>query len=203
MGNRAREIYERAAATADADGRLALPGVAEWDTFPFEGELRVRPLEEPAPEPPRVGEDPADCHACTAPDSEYLWTNERWRLGPMRAPSGLPVVVILYPRAHVDLGDLDDELAAELGVLTVRIERAIRSLDGIGRVHVGRWGDGSAHCHVWYFGRPAGLLQLRGSFAAIWDDVLPPADPAAWRADLDAVATALAAGGGTVPAARS
>jgi diadenosine tetraphosphate (Ap4A) HIT family hydrolase len=107
------------------------------------------------------------------------------------------VIVMLYPRAHHDLGDLPEDLAAELGRLTVRIERAVRRVGHIGRVHVGRWGDGSAHLHVWFMGRPTGLLQLRGSFAAIWDDVLPPLPEDVWRANLATVAAALAEGGGT------
>ena len=196
MSERARRMYERAAAAAQGDGRLAMPGVAEWDTFPFEGDLVVRRLEPPAAEPARHGEDPHQCRACTAPDEDFLWVDEAWRLGALERPSGLPVVVMLYPRDHHDLGDLPDDLAADLGRLTVRIDRAIRAAGDIARVHVGRWGDGGAHLHVWFFGRPAGLGQLRGSFAAIWDDILPPAPDDEWRADLAAVAHQLAQGGG-------
>jgi hypothetical protein len=29
-----------------------MPPVAEWETFPFEGDIRVRPLRPPAVEPP-------------------------------------------------------------------------------------------------------------------------------------------------------
>lgn len=82
--------------------------------------------------------------------------------------------VILCPRAHHDLGDLPDELAAELGPLLVCIARAVASVGEIGRVHVCRWGDGSAHFHVWFMARPARVPQVRGAFAAIWDDILPP-----------------------------
>jgi hypothetical protein len=47
--------------------------------------------------------------------------------------------------------------------------------------------------HVWFFARPAGFAQLRGTCLALWDDLLP-AVPAAHR-DRDAatVAAALAA----------
>jgi hypothetical protein len=45
-------------------------------------------------------------------------------------------------------------------------------------------------------GRPARMPQLRMSFAAIWDDILPPVPDDLWRADLAVVAHALAAGGG-------
>jgi hypothetical protein len=52
---------------------------------------------------------------------------------------------------------------------------------------VGRWGEGSAHLHVWFMGRPAGFLQLRSSFAAIWDDVPPPLPEPLWRENLAVV----------------
>lgn len=88
-------------------------------------------------------------------------------------------------------------LAAELGVMTVRLERAIRSLDGVGRVHVNRWGDGSAHLHLWFLARPFGRLQLRGTFLSLWDEILPPIPDARWRENLALVAAWLAEFGGT------
>jgi diadenosine tetraphosphate (Ap4A) HIT family hydrolase len=186
------ELYERALAAADADGRLPLPPLDEWETFPFEGELRTRPLRPPlSAERPRLGEDAADCWRCKQGDEDAIWADERWLLTPLPEPSGLPVVVILQPRAHHDLGDLPDELAAELGPLVVRIERAVASAGEVGRVHVGRWGDGSAHLHFWFMARPARLPQTVGSFAAIWDDILPPTPEPIWRANLAAVAAAL------------
>jgi hypothetical protein len=54
MAESAEEIYRRALAAAGSDGRLPLPPVDEWDTFPFEGAIRVRPLLPPErSEPPR------------------------------------------------------------------------------------------------------------------------------------------------------
>lgn len=198
MPESADEFHQRALAAADAIGRLPMPAVEEWDTFPFEGELRTKPLEPPGPEPARAGEDPADCWRCSRPESDLLlWGDEHWRLYAFPRPSGLPVVVLLEPREHLDLGDLSPELAAELGQLIVRVEQAVLRVNGIMRVHVGRWGEGSAHLHVWFMGRPEGLLQLRSSFAAIWDDLLPPTPEAVWRGNLATVARALAEGGGT------
>lgn len=186
------ELYHRALAAADAEGRLPLPPVDTWETFPFDGELRARPLLPPLPaEKPRLGEDAADCWRCAQGDEDAIWTDERWLLTPLPEPSGLPVIVILQPRAHHDLGDLPPELAAELGPLIVRIERAVASVGEIGRVHVGRWGDGSAHLHFWFIARPARLPQTVGSFAAIWDDILPPTPEPIWRANLAAVAAAM------------
>jgi diadenosine tetraphosphate (Ap4A) HIT family hydrolase len=157
--------------------------------------MRPRPLLPPVErEAPRQGEGGVDCWRCAAADDEYLWTSERWRLTALDRPSGLPVIVLLEPRAHLgEPGDLPDDLAAELGVLIARIERAIRAVGEIGRVHVCRWGDGSEHLHWWFMARPARMPQLVGSFAAIWDDVLPPLPEDVWRANLSAVADALAA----------
>jgi hypothetical protein len=39
--------------------------------------------------------------------------------------------------------------------------------------------------------RPARIPQLIGSFAAIWDDILPPVPEDVWRADVEAVVAAL------------
>ena len=99
---------------------------------------------------------------------------------------------MLEPREHfAEPGDLPDEFAAELGVLLARVERAVRTIGEIGRVHVCRWGDGGEHLHWWFIARPARLPQLSGSFVAIWDDVLPPLPEEIWRENLDAVAAAL------------
>jgi diadenosine tetraphosphate (Ap4A) HIT family hydrolase len=180
------ELYYRAA------GSLRMPPVEEWETFPFDGEMRPRALLPPDDrERPRHGEG-VECGRCTAPDSDYLWTDENWRLWAFDKPTGLPVVVLLESREHYgEPGDLPDELAAELGVLLCRIERAIRELGNIGRVHVCRWGDGGEHLHWWFLARPARIPQLIGSFAAIWDDVLPPVPEHLWRSDLEKLAAAL------------
>jgi diadenosine tetraphosphate (Ap4A) HIT family hydrolase len=181
------QLYERAA------GALRMPPVEVWETFPFDGEMRPRALLPPVErEEPRHGEGGVDCRRCAATDDEYLWTNERWRLTGLPEPTGLPVVVLLEPREHFDApGDLPDELAADLGVMLARIERAVRSVGEIGRVHVCRWGDGSEHLHWWFQARPARIPQLIGNFAAIWDDILPPLPEEVWRANLEAVRTAL------------
>jgi diadenosine tetraphosphate (Ap4A) HIT family hydrolase len=181
------ELHARAA------GALRMPPIETWESFPFDGELRVRPLAPPAErEAVRHGEDDTDCWACNAADDDYVWTTARWRLRPLDQPSGLPVVLLLEPRAHVDApGDLSDDLAAELGVLITRIERAVSSLDAIGRVHIGRWGEGSAHLHWWFMARPARMPQLASSFAAIWDDILPPTPEDVWDENVAAVVAAL------------
>lgn len=174
-----------------------LPDFTRWPSFPFEGDMRVKELADPvAVEPPRSGEDADSCVACRTTDDAYIWVNERWRVRAMDRPTGLPVVLILECRSHLDLGDLTSLLAAELGVMTVRLERAIRSLDGVARVHVNRWGDGSAHLHMWFLARPYGRLQLRGTFLSLWDDILPTISEPQWRENLALVAAWLADFGG-------
>jgi hypothetical protein len=174
-----------------------LPDFTRWPSFPFEGDMRVKNLAEPVEvEPPRSGEDAADCVACNTPDDAYIWVSERWRVRGMDRPTGLPMVLILECRSHLDIGDLPNLLAAELGVMTVRLERAIRSLDGVARVHVNRWGDGSAHLHMWFLARPYGRLQLRGTFLSLWDDLLPVIPEEQWQENLALVAEWLAGFGG-------
>jgi diadenosine tetraphosphate (Ap4A) HIT family hydrolase len=174
-----------------------LPDFVAWPSFPFEGHLRLKPLDRPVTtEPPRRGEDIATCAACLAPDDAYIWVSDRWRVRAMDRPTGLPMTLILESRSHLDLGDLPNLLAAELGVMTVRLERAVRSLDGVARVHVNHWGDGSAHLHVWFLARPYGQLQLRGPFLSLWDDILPPVSEAQWRDNLALIAAWLAEFGG-------
>jgi hypothetical protein len=159
--------------------------------------MRVKTLAEPVDvEPPRSGEDAEDCVACNTPDDAYIWVSERWRVRGMDRPTGLPMVLILECRSHLDIGDLPNLLAAELGVMTVRLERAIRSLDGVARVHVNRWGDGSAHLHMWFLARPYGRLQLRGTFLSLWDDILPVIPEEQWLENLALVAEWLAGFGG-------
>ena len=72
--------------------------------------------------------------------------------------------------------------------------RAYTLPDGIGRVHVCRWGEGAEHLHWWFMGRPTGLTQLMSSFAAIWDDVLPPTPQDVWRDKLAGVVEHLRSG---------
>jgi diadenosine tetraphosphate (Ap4A) HIT family hydrolase len=192
------EFYAHALAAADADRRLPLSRMTGWDISPFEEEgLRVSALRPPVlPEPPRDGEDPADCRSCRARD-EGIWFDDRWRLTRMGGV-GVPLVLLLHPRDHYDLGDLPDDLASELGVLTTHIARHVQALPHISRAHVYRIGDGGAHLHIWFFARPEGQAQLYGSWLVVWDDLLPeyPADLA--DADAAKVADALIASYGGV-----
>jgi hypothetical protein len=167
------QFYEHAIASADDQQRLGLARMTGWDISPFEQDgLLVSRLRPPfIPEKPRDGEDPTDCSSCRRRD-EGIWLNERWRLTRM-SQAGVPLILMLHPRDHHDLNDLDDALAAELGVLTTHIGRHVEGLDNVARSHVYRIGDGGAHLHVWFFARPAGQSQLYGSWLVVWDDLLP------------------------------
>ncbi len=89
-----------------------------------------------------------------------------------------------------DTFPFEGQLAARQ--LIARVDTAIRAVGEIGRVHTCRWGDGSEHLHWWFMGRPARLPQLLGSFAAIWDDVLPPTPQAVWDSNLERFMSAFA-----------
>jgi hypothetical protein len=184
----------RRAETASATGRLPLPDQSEWDIFPFEPEsLRVKPFEDPVlPEPPRSGEGGAGCWRCDNGLAGAMWHNDRWVLASLGEPLGLPFGAILSPLVHADLGDLDDAMAAELGQLIVRTDRAAVRLGGIGRVHVNKWGDGGAHLHIFFLARPEGFLQLRGSNLPEWEEMLPRYPEELALRGMRAVAAALA-----------
>jgi hypothetical protein len=197
------EFYSHALAAADDEQRLPLSRMTEWDISPFAREgLQVSRLQPPVvPEPPRHGEDPANCGSCRRRD-EGIWLNDRWRLT-QTTGVGVPLVLMLHPRDHHDLDDLSDELAAEMGVLTVHLARHVEALPHISRCHVYRIGDGGVHLHVWLFARPEGQPQMLGSWLVVWDDLLPDPPPAPPEADASAVADALVAsyGGRRGPAA--
>jgi len=179
-------------AAHSSNGRLPMPDLAEWDIFPFEGEMRVKELSEPSfPEPAREGEaGAASCSSCQREDKDFIWTNDNWRLK-SDAPSGLPATVMLTPRVHCDLADLPIELATEMGPLFLQIEAALLGLGGIARVHINRWGDGGAHLHWWFIARPEGLTELMGSCSSMWLDVLPPRPQDEWYDTMRRVARAM------------
>lgn len=188
----------RVFATTDDEGRLPvnveeMPG---WDIFPYEiDSLRLKPLQPPADEPPRNGEDPATCWCAAAPDPTFedklVWSSERWRL----ALNGLrlPVGLNLSPVQHCDLTDVPDDLAAEMGQLIVSISAAIEALPSVGRVQLAKYGDGGAHLHLFFMGRPARMLQLRGSPLLDWEENLPEVPLVVQRANAEPIGAALVA----------
>ena len=169
-------------------GALKGPPVEEWDTWPFEGPVVPRELARPhGSDRKRHGEGGVDCHECAQGVEGAIWFDDNWTLKPLAQPSGMPCVVLLNTRAHLDFHELTDELQRELGPLLVRVQKAIYAIGDIGNVHVLRIGDGSEHCHFWFMARPLGIHQLQSGFVQIWDDVLPPLPDDVWRANLEIV----------------
>jgi len=197
MPESAEEVYARVVAAVGEGGRLPMPPVGEWDVFPWEivdGELRPKVLQPPDEEPPRWGEVPEKaCGACLGTRPELrIWENHRWFVTRAEQPGGLPMLLWLHPVRHLDLPDLDDEMAGEFGRLSTWLGRIMSNLPHIGRVHICRWGDGGSHLHWWFIARTARLPQILGSMAVEWEEMLPAVPEEIWRADYEAVARRLA-----------
>jgi diadenosine tetraphosphate (Ap4A) HIT family hydrolase len=176
-------------------------------TLPYaEPLIRLEPQPRVIPEPLRVGEPGGDpCGLCSwltglddtattrDPADKPLWYDDDWAL--CRATGvTIPGVVWLTSRAHHDsFADLPDGLARSYGPMVARVERAVLALGDIARVHVYRWGDGSAHFHVWFYPRPLGMLEAKREMLPLWADVLPEAPKEVVADAEDKIAAALAA----------
>ena len=190
------DLYARVVAQVGEDGRLPMSPVAEWDVFPWEvvdGALVPKVVRPPLEvEAPRAGDaGGAPCAVCASDSPTRIWENERWMVKPMPR-AGMPLILMLEPHEHLDYTDLDDDMAAECGRLSVWLCRIMTNLPYVGRVHVMRIGDGAAHLHVWHIARPERMPGILGSMALEWDEMLPPPPEEIWRADLKAVADRLA-----------
>ncbi len=151
----------------------AVRRVIESPLFPFDEHLELKPLSDVMDaELPRDGEAGKPCHSCRETD-RVLWSNDRWKVTAIR-PTANPVGLFLETVDHIDFEHFDSLLANEFGMLTWILERAISSIETVGRVHIHRWGDGSEHFHVWFQGRPAGQLEMYGWGNVLWPQVLPP-----------------------------
>jgi len=202
MPESADEVYARVLAAQGTDGHLPMPSTESWDIFPWtvvDGALAPRTIPAPSDDPARSGEDGGEpCRPCDEgfdPET-VVWDDDVWVLTHKGAPSGLPLWLTLHTRDHLDMGNLDDDQASQLGRITNRLVRIIENLPNIGRVHVNRWGDGGSHFHQSFVARTAGLTNVLGSPTIEWDDIIPPGPEDVWRADLHTVATKLANWGG-------
>ena len=170
-----------------------MPRVEEWESFPFDGDMRPRPLRGPSRTSRRATARPASA-AAVQRRRRRVPLDERplARCARSARPACRPSSCSSRGLITREPGDLTHELAAELGVLLARIERAVRAIPHVGRVHVCRWGDGGEHLHWWFMARPTRFDQLIGSFAAIWDDILEPLPEDVWRDNIAIVARELA-----------
>lgn len=165
---------------AESPEQLAVPDVVGWPIFPFEGEMRVREIQPRLDEERLRNGDPGGdpCFRCEGDgrDNVPVWTNDRWAVRRLTfdGQSAPFPAYMLETIEHIDIDDLTEDLAAELGVLTLRMNNAILALDTVGRVHFNRWGDGAAHFHVWFLGRPMGAWQFSGYTLPLWGFTLPP-----------------------------
>jgi len=180
--------------------RLPLPDVVSWAIFPFEGDMQVREIQ-PRLESERIrnGDPDGDpCFRCNPDssmreDADAVWQNERWAVWPITfngRPSPFPAYM-LETIDHADIDDLTEEMAAEMGVLSLRLNHAITAIGNVGRVHINRWGDGAAHFHVWFLGRPAGAWQFSGFTLPFWGFTLPGLSDEELAANHEIVAAAL------------
>ncbi len=177
--------------------RLSAEPVLGGAFFPFDGDVSVVPLDEPVvPEPQRQGEGGAGCLRCEHPDKDTIWRDARWRVHLVDEPVGLPFMACLAPLEHTTLSAMRPEVVADLGPLIQRVAAAIGRIEGVGRAHFSRWGDGSEHFHLWFLARPLGMMQMRGAMLAVWDDLLPRVPDSERSAAAGVVAAALAEGGG-------
>lgn len=195
----AEDFHARVMATTDDEGRLtvAVEEMPGWDIFPFElDSLRIKPLQPLAEaEPARRGEDPAECW-CNQDEvpariaDNVVWSNERW-LVTLDHQMRLPLACNLLPREHCDLTDVPDHLSGQMGRLIVAISAAIEELPSVGRSQLAKYGDGGAHLHLFFFGRPDRMLQLRGSPLLDWEENLPAVPFEVLRANAAYVAARL------------
>lgn len=197
MAESPEDLHARIVEEIGTGGRLPMTPAQTWDVFPWEvvdgamvPKLLAAPLDQEAPREGDPGGKP--CSICAGDrDDATLWENDDWTLRPMPR-GGLPLILMLEPKEHLDYTDLSDEQAGELGRLSLWLTRIMSGLENVGRVHVMRIGDGASHLHVWFIARPARFGQILGSFAIEWDDMLPQTPQETWLRDQRSVAQKLA-----------
>lgn len=58
--------------------------------------------------PPRRGESDKPCWCSESEPANAIWRNERWVVTSQEEPGGLPLVLSLQPREHLDFSDMGD-----------------------------------------------------------------------------------------------
>ncbi|MBA3783415.1 MAG: hypothetical protein H0X12_16375 [Nocardioides sp.] len=93
-----------------------------------------------------------------------------------------------------------------MGTLIVAVSAAVEALPSVGRVQLAKYGDGGAHLHLFFFDRPARMLQFRGSPLLDGEENLPDVPLEVPRANAEFASTQLVArlgGSGPVRSASS
>ncbi len=159
---------------------LPMPAVTNWPIFPFEGDISVRTVLPFADQDYVRSGDPGGppCHCSGEGNDEpppAIWGNDQWLVRPIRFDGDRAPFpsYMLETVEHLDFDEFDEQRAAGLGVMTLRLEQAMRAADDLGRVHINRWGDGGSHFHLWFLGRPRGAVQLSGFALPWWGFILP------------------------------
>jgi diadenosine tetraphosphate (Ap4A) HIT family hydrolase len=197
VGGDTRETLLKVNFGVPEDAARPLPDWVHWSGFPFEGDIKVRPFKPPdLQDRPRSGEPGGPpCEACRMADENFIWVDDLWRVS-VGERVALPIQVLLTPRRHVDQHELDGELAATLGVMIARLDRAITAIPQVGRVHTARFGDGGSHFHMYFNARPRGSSQMIAWALQLWSTILEPTPEQEWGANLATVASELAKEGG-------
>ena len=157
-------------------------------THPWVGaDENVLPLKELSPpvgvEPPLSGAGGVDCSACDRAQDEWtLYEDDLWRVRLLHNDITFPGTAMLTSVRHASgIAELNDAELATYGVMCRRITQALLSREAggpgfgdgrVGRVHMHFWGDGGEHFHVWFFPRPYGYLDLRGSYLVEWEELM-------------------------------
>lgn len=92
---------------------------------------------------------------CTDPERNLVWRDDHWMLHTSGNPIGLPMILMLSPAAHVTMHTMPPDLLTGLGPIIQRVVLAIGRIEGIGRVHFHRYGDGAEHFHMWFHAAPS------------------------------------------------
>ena len=191
------DFYARVKAATGADGRLtvAVEEMPGWDIYPYEiDSLRLKPLQPLADDEPaaaRRGPCRLLLRPSARPDGRQPGVEQRAVAAAPRHRHEAPDRLNLAPREHCDLPTVPDHLADEMGQLIVAVSAGVEHVPSVGRVQLAKYGDGGAHLHLFFFGRPARMLQLRGSPLLDWEENLPRLPLAVLQANARVVAQRL------------
>jgi len=159
-----------------------------------ENQIPLKELSPPvAVEPPLHGAGGVNCSSCShEPDEWDVYEDDLWRVRALHQDMTFPGSAMLHSKRHANgIAELTPEEAAGFGPMCQRITQALLSREAgapgfgdgrVGRVHMHFWGDGGEHFHLWFFPRPFGYLDLRGSFLVEWEEQMEHASEDEHRA---------------------